>query len=145
MRREFAEEKQKQKKDPKMKTASTNKLVRVSGIALALALFAAVAGEGKGQTFKGGASLLMKPSVPASSDYKPMSCGNCKDEFVTRKDSTARGANKPDVTVARHLCSGCDTTIATVGHGKSKQEVTTHKCTMSGAAIPGCCSTKKGG
>jgi hypothetical protein len=126
-----------------MKTTSINKLARMSGIAIALALFTGVAGEVRAQNgSKGGATLLMTPSAPAS-DYKPMSCGKCKDELVTSKDMTARGANKPDVTVARHLCDGCKTTITTVGHGKGKHDVATHKCTASGAPSAGCCSTKK--
>ena len=125
-----------------MKTVSTIKLARVSGIAIAVALFAVLTSEVKAETaFKGGASQLTRRTAPVTSAYKPMGCAKCNDEFVTRKDVTARGANKPDITVARHLCAGCATTSTTVGQGKAKHEVTTHKC-ASGA--PGCCSTKSG-
>jgi len=125
-----------------MKTVSTIKLARVTGIAIAVALFAVLASEVKAEiAFKGGASQLTGRTATVTSSYKPMNCAKCNDQFVTRKDVTARGANKPDVTVARHLCAGCDTTMATVGQGKAKHEVTTHKC-ASGA--PGCCSAKSG-
>jgi len=125
-----------------MKTVSTIKLVRVSGIAIAVALFAVLAGEVKAEiAFKGGATQLTGRAAPVTSAYKAMGCAKCKDQFVTRKDVTARGANKPDVTVARHLCAGCDTAMTTVGQGKGKHEVVTHKCA---AGAPDCCSTKSG-
>jgi len=145
VRREISRKKKKKQnkeKGPKMKTASINKLARVSGIAIALALFAAIAGEVKAETaFKGGASQLTVRAAAVTSAYKPMSCATCNDKFVTRKDLSARGANKPDVTVARHFCNGCETTMATVGQGKAGNDVATHKCA---SGTPGCCSTKSG-
>ena len=74
----------------------------------------------------------------------PMSCPKCKTEWSSRIDYTARGANKPTVWVAKHLCEGCDTTIGVVGHGKSKHDVVTHKCSACGAPNAGCCATSKG-
>ena len=131
-----------------MKTNGINTVARFSGLFIALALFAGVAGEARAQetgSAKGGARLLMRPeSPPSRSDFKPMACTKCKDEYVTRKDLSARGANKPDVTVTRHLCVGCETTIATQGYGKAKHEVATHKCTSCGAETLTCCTAKKG-
>jgi hypothetical protein len=135
-------------KGKEMKTNGINPVARFSGLFIALALFAGVAGEVRAQetgSAKGGARLLMRPeSLPSRSDYKPMACGKCKNDYVTRKDWSARGANKPNVIVTRHLCVGCETTIATQGHGKAKHEVATHKCTSCGAETLACCATKKG-
>jgi heme A synthase len=132
-----------------MKTTSINPIARLTGLTVIAVLLAFAAGEARAQekgSAKGGASLLMRPTAPVTtSDYKPMSCAKCKDEYVKRTDWTARGANKPVITVARHLCAGCETTIATEGFGKAKRDVATHKCTSCGAAESSCCATAKGG
>jgi hypothetical protein len=132
-----------------MKTTQINKAARFAGLVIALVLFAGVASEAKAHEdypTKGGAKLLLRPNpASAPSDYKPMSCAKCKDEYVRRVDWSARGANKPTYLVAKHLCPGCDTTITTVGHGKAKQDVVTHKCTSCGADNLTCCSTSKSG
>jgi hypothetical protein len=133
-----------------MKANRINRLARLTGITIALALFAGVAGTAYAQNgAKGGATKLLELNgtlvTPKSgpSDYKPMSCGKCKDEFVKRVDWSARGANKPTITVAKHLCDGCGTEWNVVGHGKAKANVATHKCTSCGEASLACCNTKK--
>ena len=72
-----------------MKTTRINSAVRFTGLLIALALFAGVAGAARGQEIgsaKGGATKLLQLSgrlvTPKSepSDYKPMSCAKCKDE-----------------------------------------------------------------
>jgi hypothetical protein len=137
-----------------MKTNHINPLARLAGITMAVALFGGAAGTlnaGEIPTAKGGASKLLeltgRPVTLKSEprDYKPMSCTNCKDEFVRRVDWSVRGANKPTIIVANHLCGGCDTTIATVGHGKAKTTAAVHKCTSCGAESLACCSTSKSG
>jgi hypothetical protein len=124
-----------------MKTNRTNTLARLGGLTIAVALFGGAASTlsaGEIPTAKGGASKLLdltgRSVTPKSEpgNNKPMSCTNCKDEFVRRVDWSARGANKSTVIVANHLCGGCDTTIATVGHGKAKTTAAVHKCTSCG-------------
>jgi len=135
-------------KGKEMKANRINTAARMTGLVIALALFAGVAGEVRAQE-KGATRLLrlsgtlVEPKAGAS-DYKPMSCAKCKDEYITRTDWSTRGANKPDILVARHLCGGCDTATATVGRGKQAHDVATHKCTSCGAETLAGCSTKGG-
>lgn len=68
-----------------------------------------------------------------------MACPKCKDKLVTKTDDSARGANKPAITVATHLCKGCGTEWTVVGHGKAKESVATHKCNSCGADSVSCC------
>ena len=129
-----------------MKTSCINKLARVSGVAIALALFASGSGEIRAGEilFRGGAQQLLPATAPAGpSDYKPMSCAKCKSEWIARTENTSRGVIKPSVLVERHLCNGCDTTITTVGRGKQATDVAVHKCTECGAETLACCSTSK--
>jgi predicted RNA-binding Zn-ribbon protein involved in translation (DUF1610 family) len=119
---------------------------------IAIALFAgaaAVLNAGEIQTGKGGATRLLElsgrlvtPRVESVA-RNPMSCAMCKDEYVTRTDSTARGANKPAITVASHLCGGCGNEWVVSGHGKAKTSTSVHKCTSCGAESMACCSTSK--
>jgi len=133
-----------------MKTTCINTTARFTGLVIALALFAGVAGEVRAQNgAKGGATKLLELSggsitpKPEASNYKPMACGKCKSEFITTVDWTARGATKPTVLIERHLCGGCETTIAVAGQGKAKHDVVTHKCSSCGAESLACCSTTK--
>ena len=136
-----------------MKTTRINTPIRFTGLVVALALFAGVVGAARGQEIgsaRGGASQLLQlggsrvTPTSGTSDYKPMACAKCKDEYVSSVDRTARGANKPTVVVAKHLCTGCGTEWTVVGHGKAKQDIATHKCGSCGAEIAGCCSTRNG-
>ena len=133
-----------------MKTTCINTTARFTGLIIALALFAGVAGEVRAQDgAKGGAGKLLELSAgpstpkPQASNYKPMACGKCKSEFITTVDGSARGAFKHTVLIGRHLCGGCETTIAVAGHGKAKHDVVTHKCSSFGAESLACCSTTK--
>lgn len=136
-----------------MKTTRINSAARFTGLIIALALFAGVAGAARGQetgSAKGGATKLLQLNgslvTPKSepSDYKPMSCAKCKDEYVSRVDWTARGAYKPTVTYAKHLCGGCGNEWTVVGHGKAKRDIATHTCSSYGAETAACCATRKG-
>ncbi len=141
-----------------MKVNQITTLARFAGMTIALALLAGLT-EVQAQELgsaKGGATKLLElsgPRVASTSeaavtkpgDSKAMSCAKCKDEFVTRVDLSARGANKPAYTVATHLCDGCGTDWNVVGHGKAKASVASHKCTSCGAESVACCSTTKAG
>ena len=127
-----------------MKTAQLNKSLRLIGTTITIALFAALTVgniSAETPTGKGGARLLLKPDAPtAKAEQQAMSCTRCKYEFVTRKDQSVRGANKPDLMVARHLCGNCDTRIMTAGQGKAKHDVATHTCTEGAIQNHGCCN-----
>jgi hypothetical protein len=133
-----------------MKTNSINPLARLCGLTIAMVGGASIAlNAGEIATGKGGATTLLElsgrlvtPKVELAA-LKPMSCAKCKDEYVTRTDWTARGANKPTVTVANHLCGGCGNEWVVSGHGKAKTSTAAHTCTSCGAASLACCSTGK--
>jgi hypothetical protein len=134
---------QKQKRK-EMTMKSINILGRLTGLSLAilfsLALTTAVS-AGDTPTAKGGAKLLMKPQpAVAETSSHAMACPLCKDEFSTRKDTTARGMTKPTVIVARHLCPSCETKLSATGHGKAKQDVVTHRCTAGSTQTSTCCA-----
>ena len=134
-----------------MKTPRLSTAARFTGLAIALAFFAGVAGEVRAQEKGDGAKKLLQLSgslvtpKSAPSDYKPMSCAKCRDEYVHRVDWTARGANKPTVGVVRHLCEGCGNEWVVSGHGKTKTSTALHTCTSCGAENLTCCSTSKSG
>jgi hypothetical protein len=129
-----------------MKSTHINTLARLSGLTTTIVLFAgamAITTAGEIPTGKGAAKLLMKPEAPVSPAHRQaMPCPDCKDEYATRKDLTARGATKPTVTLARHLCQTCATTTKTVGQGKAKHDVVTHACTSNKAEHLACCATQ---
>lgn len=62
-------------------------------------------------------------------EAQTMKCGMCRNEFTTRTDYTARGANKPVIMVATHACTMCDTQLKIVGVGKAANTVAVHACT----------------
>jgi hypothetical protein len=135
-----------------MKTKRINKLARLCGLTVGLALLGGASSglkAGEIQTGKGGATRLLElsgrqvtPKIESAA-RNPMPCGMCKDEYVTRTDSTARGANKPAITVATHLCGGCGNEWVVSGHGKAKITTAVHTCTSCGAESLACCYTSK--
>ncbi len=133
------------RKTSKMTTKSPHQILRLAGLTLGIALFAgtivsAVAGELP--TGKGGAILLMKPQLPASAPApSSMSCPTCKDQYVIRRDVTARGVKPTTQILQRHLCGGCDTRLTTVGAGKARQAVPVHNCTMNTGSDFACCKS----
>lgn len=137
-----------------MKINRINTLARLCGMTLAVALFAGIAGMANAQekgSAKGGATKLMEVTGRAAtakadpSNYTPMSCPKCKNDFVRRVDWTARGASKPVVAVVRHLCGGCENDLVVSGHGKAKITTTVHTCNSCGAENLACCSASKSG
>jgi len=146
-----------------MKTTRINKTARLTGITIAVAMFAGLAQAQYKPTGDDGitASPRLRQMLnernrvpatqPAPSDYKPMSCAKCKDVWVSSVDSFAKPAKvmmsgfKPTVTTAKHLCNGCDTRITVTGLSKAtRRNVALHKCSSCGAETLACCNTKKG-
>lgn len=72
-----------------------------------------------------------------------MVCAKCQT-VMTHKVSKSKGGDIPMMT-AEHKCSGCNSTITTVGHGKSKTDKVTHSCSGCGDGSVFCCSSPKGG
>ena len=96
-----------------------------------------------------GAELLMqrKPDAnvarTAASAPAMMKCPECKEGTRQVSELSFKGAThgqfKP---VAVHQCPTCANKIAIRGHGKTKQDVVSHTCRMSGSPAGGCCATK---
>jgi hypothetical protein len=79
------------------------------------------------------------PLASAPSAKSDMPCGSCKEEYTTRVDRTARGANKPATTVVNHLCPACETTWKITGVGKNATSVAVHQCKATGENTATCC------
>jgi len=117
---------------------------RLGGLAVAVALFAVVATAANAQ--EKGATKLLRLSAPqvtpvaVASDYKPMSCANCKDSFVAVPDTEIKGAGAralvsngtPTRIVAKHLCGTCANKWVVKGHGKAKVSIPVHQCASCG-------------
>jgi hypothetical protein len=133
-----------------MKTTRINTTARVTGLAVALGLFAGMTGAASAaDTVKGGERQMTllgisTKALPSQRVSVAMACPKCKDQYSKRVDSSARGAYKTDVFLVKHLCESCDTTIATVGRGKEARDAATHKCSSCGSEALACCSTTKG-
>jgi hypothetical protein len=80
-----------------------------------------------------------KTSVPTAA--KAMACPKCRNEVTKQTDRTARGANKPAVTVVKHLCESCNTTRTATGHGKAAKTDVQHACAAAEIAGTACCRT----
>ena len=142
-----------------MKTNHINRMARLTGMTIALALFAGMAGTAYAQnSAKGGATKLLQLNgslvTPKSelSVSKPMACSKCKNEVVQVRDTDSKGGARalltgalPTKTVSRHGCDGCGTDWNVIGHGKDKVSVASHKCTNCGEASLACCSTSESG
>lgn len=139
-----------------MKAIRINRMARLAGITVALALFAGVMNVSAQNGAKGGATKLLQLSGRSIqpkdevSDYKPMSCGKCKNEVVQVRDTDSKGGARALLTgapltksVSRHGCDGCGVSWTVTGHGKAKTSVASHKCTSCGAETLACCNTRK--
>ena len=141
-----------------MKRNRITRIARLTGLTVALVMFAGVAGVQAQYRATGDDGITASPKgrqfldeykrnhspAPAPAEIPQMACPKCKDKVTKRVDWSARGANKPAILVATHLCEGCGTDWAVTGHGKAKQSVANHKCTSCGAESVACCNTTKG-
>jgi hypothetical protein len=124
-----------------MKSNIMNSLVG-SGLALALVAVLWSPVVVSAQQVKGAQLLVNTPvyvTAAAAPAAKPMACPKCTTEITSRVDASARGANKPVITVAKHMCGGCDTSIKTTGVGKLAKDSVMHACSMGGNVPSGCC------
>lgn len=72
-----------------------------------------------------------------------MVCAKCQTVMM-HTVSKSKGRDIPTMT-AQHKCTGCNSTITTVGHGKAKTDKVTHSCSGCGDGSVFCCSTSKDG
>ena len=134
-----------------MKTSNQTLLATLAGIALLVP-----AGPARAQLKTAGDTTLASPkqrqfhaerigvaapSAPAINTS--MSCAQCQDVYISRKDMTARGANKPKILVQQHLCESCETHWTVTGEGKARQAIATHECASGGAGSLSGCGTAK--
>jgi hypothetical protein len=113
-----------------------------SGLALAVAAAVWSPILASAEQLKGGQVLVGKsaPAVTAATaPGQPMACAQCKDEFTSAVDWTARGAIKPVVAAQKHLCGACKTSLKTTEAGKHSTQVATHTCSMGGNELASCC------
>lgn len=126
-----------------MKLNIIKTLGRFPELSVALALISslvALSAAAEAPSSKGAARLLMKPEASQTAAVaKSMSCGMCRNVFVSQRDISARGANKPEILVAEHSYKNCSTTLQTAGQGKGKYNVALHQCLMAGAQASSCC------
>ena len=78
-----------------------------------------------------------------SGDKFVMVCSKCQTVMM-HTVSKSKGRDIPTMT-AKHLCTGCNSTIETVGHGKAKTDKVMHTCSGCGDGSVFCGSTAKGG
>ena len=125
----------------KTKLTTTGSL---AALAVAAALFTVAASAANAQE-KGAAKLLQLSAPPATTtavttDYRPMTCANWKDRFVTVPDTEIKGAGAKALVVggpptrisAKHLCGSCGNEWVVEGHGKAKISTPVHKCASCG-------------
>lgn len=143
-----------------MKANRINKLARLTGMTIALALFTGIGGTAYAQNgAKGGATKLMELNKVKTvgdiealkvGDTFAMACAKCETIMVKQIVSTAKGAEvlaangQPTKLIGKHLCTGCGANMEIVGHGKAKESKITHTCDKCGSDSAFCCATKPG-
>jgi hypothetical protein len=85
------------------------------------------------------AQMVPRANGISAPGAKVMACPTCKDEFVKSADWTGKGAVKPTLIVAKHLCTGCETSITVTGTGKGKHDRVNHKCSLARPLKDNCC------
>lgn len=100
---------------------------------------------------KGAEHLMMLSGISTlaqADDLKPgdtvvMVCAKC--QTVSTQNVTVEKGHIRTMTVgAKHLCSGCGSTITVVGVGKGKHDLVKHVCDKCGSDSAFCCATKPG-
>ena len=97
---------------------------------------------------KGAEHLMMlnKITTPEQAEaLKPgdtiaMACPKCQTIIVERV-TTEKGHIKLTTPGEKHLCSGCQTSIVTVGTGRTAHNVLKHVCNTCGSEDVFCCAT----
>ncbi len=140
----------KQKKDAKMNTNKTM-FKTILGALFALAIAASLPVTARAdepmKPMKGGEHLMMLNAIttPEQAEaLKPgdtiaMACPKCKTIIIERV-TTEKGHINLTTPGEKHLCSGCQTSIVTVGVGKNAHNELKHVCEKCGGEVF-CCAT----
>lgn len=137
-----------------MKTNKTvTKMMLGVGAAFAVALVAWLPLQAQDQTapmkpMKGGEHLMMLNAIttPEQAEaLKPgdtiaMACPKCKT-IIIETVTTEKGHINLTTPGEKHLCSGCLTSIVTVGVGKNAHNELKHVCEKCGSDLVFCCAT----
>jgi hypothetical protein len=73
-------------------------------------------------------------------DTIAMACPKCKT-IIIETVTTEKGHINLTKPGEKHLCSGCQTTIVTVGMGKNAHNELKHVCNTCGSDLVFCCAT----
>jgi hypothetical protein len=127
-----------------MKNMNTKIITSLIGTSLALAVAVLIWTPASSSAQGKGAQLLIQRAAPASTApavavAPAVSCPECATQFTTRTDATVRGAIKPTVITAKHLCGSCDTSVKTTQTGKHAVDVTLHTCATDATTAVSCC------
>lgn len=139
-----------------MKNLKSSIFATVIACSAFLALVSTVSSPAQAADESKGAQRLMQPRNFNQEAAKPndaiaMACSKCKTVYMTRANSSAKGAEslvamgKPTLAVPVHACPTCGTTMQVIGHGKAKETKMAHQCGSCGVEMPSCCATKKAG
>lgn len=74
-------------------------------------------------------------------DTIAMACPKCKTIIVEKVTTETKGHVKLTTPGEVHLCSGCKSTIVTVGVGKNAHDELKHVCKTCGSEDVFCCAT----
>lgn len=100
------------------------------------------------KSMKGAEHLMMLTAVTTPEEavaLKPgdtiaMACAKCKT-IIVEKVAEEKGHINLMTPGEKHLCSGCQTTIVTVGMGKNSHNELKHVCNACGSDMVFCCAT----
>jgi hypothetical protein len=132
-------------------TKRTCNYLTLSTIILAVAAVAWLPGTARAedmQPMKGAEHMMMLNAIttPEQAEaLKPgdtiaMACLKCKT-IIVEKVTTEKGHIKMTTPGEKHLCSGCQTTIVTIGMGKNAHNELKHVCNTCGSDLVFCCAT----
>lgn len=137
-----------------MKTNKTvGKTLLGAGAAFAVALAVWLPAQAQDQTqpmkpMKGGEHLMMLNNITTPEQVealKPgdtiaMACPKCKT-IIVETVTTVKGHINVTTPGEVHLCSGCKSTIVTIGTGKNAHNELKHVCNKCGSDSVFCCAT----
>ncbi len=130
------------------KTVFKTILGAVFALAVAAALPVTARADDSMKPMKGAEHLMMLNAITTPEQVealKPgdtiaMACPKCKT-IIVEKVTTVKGHINLTTPGEVHLCSGCKSTIVTVGTGKNAHNELKHICNVCGSDSVFCCAT----
>ncbi len=129
------------------------KYLTLSSMIMAIAALVSLPGSMRAQEMKpmkGGEHLMMLNAITTPEqvealkpgDTVAMACPKCKT-IVVEKVTTEKGHIATMTPGEVHMCSGCQTSIVTVGTGRTAHNELKHVCKKCGSDAVFCCATMK--